>query len=649
MGVNSDSLLIWRPVLACLAAAERGLCDSIDLVGVVGHDAKGLTSQQFRMREVRGQRAPERHEIGRAHAWEASLDTLLRLAQDTIATASGSPHLPRHLAWAKCIVPLALGESPPPEIVRRPNGTWQLIRPPEPQASHAPPIPPALVAHLSKCEIVLLETPTAGSVRESLTNALSSAFQVPVVPLDHWDVALGGLIAARRITRGEPIYFDFLPQISTIVVQDATHARNYDLIQGDEPLPAGRIYRSAEPARLSILAGTNQIKIYLRKQAVDECRLAVVPLSATADTAVTVNLYVEQTPAAGRAKLTLTSEIFPMPRSVNWETAEPQDESWESLIEDLQPTLPSIPNRQVLPCGLDVWHGVGRWSGLTSALMRAVESDNPPWDKLATLMSKRPERPGGFYAVSSDGDLPDGLERDAIIALEAVTKSAEKHVQQRLQGQINDNNDSLRFLTWQFRRCPAWVVNPLLDALKSPTGQHVFLRSGGGSRQLVYQALGRMVTNPTHLRIIFDHLLVRDIVDWKRDQLACAAQLLARTDAPVRLDQEEIKMLGDVVNHANRRAIGGNYRSSFFYAPYVLVGLLRRRQQYPFALVAGKDLLADQLLETTQEVIADMCHRFPRDDRVLRSRRVLEDCCKELKGEGWNPNILVNLNSLTGG
>ena len=127
LGVSSDSLLIWRPVLVCLAAVERGICDGIDWVGVVGHDASGLTSQLLQMHEVRGQRAPERRESGLTHAWKAGLGALFQGARDTIVTASDSHAGSEHLTWARCIVPLALGESPSPEVLRHANGSWETI------------------------------------------------------------------------------------------------------------------------------------------------------------------------------------------------------------------------------------------------------------------------------------------------------------------------------------------------------------------------------------------------------------------------------------------------------------------------------------------------------------------------------------------
>ena len=639
--VSSDSLLIWRPVLACLVAFEGGSCDGIDRVGIVGHDASGLTSQLLVIREVRGQRAPERREAGHTHVWEAGLDTLLNCARQTLEAATEVSRFPNHLTWARCVVPLALGESPTPEVVRHDDGSWEIIRPPAPQPSTLPPVPPALVDHLSTCEMVLVDTPTTGPVRDALVALLASAIPVTVTPLDHHDIARGGLIAAGRVARGEPVYFDFLPQISTIV-QDAASARNYDLVQNEEPLPAGRIYRSAKPAQLGIPVGMKQVKVYLRKEAVDECRLAIVPLPAPADRAANVHLHIEQTPAAGRARLTLASDIFPAPRTVNWETATPQEKSWEALIESLQPTPPGIPNRQVLPCGLEVWHGKGGWPGLQSTLIRATKSGPIQWNELATLMSARP---GGRYAVSSDGELPVGLTHDATMALEVVTEAAEDHVRDRLRGRVKDDNESLRFLTWQFRRCPIWIVPHLLKALESRVGRHAFVQHHA-SRQLIYQALGRVVTEPDDLRRVFDHLLAINVQDWRRNQLASAAQLLARTDAPVRLDRGEIDTLGEVVIHANRRAIGGKYQTSYIYTPYVLVGLLRTRHRDPFSLVVGTDSLADRLLESTQDVIADMHQHFPHDISISKYRGVLKECCKGLAGHGLRPDILVEIDEL---
>ena len=643
LGVNIDSLLIWRPVLACLTAIEDGDCEGIETVGVVGHDAVGLTSQKIKLRKVNGQLAPERRKSGQSHPWKGGLCSLLQEAHKAMLTPLGRAHKRSiDTDFGRWIVPLALGESLPRKIVRQPDGGWRILEFPTEQVSEFAQIPSTIVNLLRECQIILVDTPTSGSIRGRLVNSIRSEFKVRVRALEHHDLARGGLIAAGKIARGEPVYFDFLPQISTIVQVD-WKAKNYDLVQNEKPLPAGRIYRSAKPAQMGILPDSEQIKVYLRKEAEDQCRLAIVRLPYGTERAANVNLHVEQTPAAGRARLTLVSEIFPTPRTVDWETAKVQDESWEVLIKNLQPDPPSIPKRQVLPNSLNLWHHAWRRQfGLRLTLVEAYVSDQYAWKKLANQMSAH--RNGG-YAISSDGKLPMGLDEYANAALEKATQAAEDHVVRRLNQLVFDNNDSLRFLTWQFRRCPKRIVSELLEAVEKPT--HTFLRGPGGS-QLVYQALGRVVNDFNDLRKVFKHLLKLKPEDWKRDQLACAAQLLARTDAPTEiLDRQGIEFFVNVVLRANRCAIGGDYTSKYFYTPYILVGLLRSRERDLYSLIAGRDILADKLLDSTQNVIADLeTRRFPDGSRIQRIRDVLNDCCDELKGKGSNPDILYILDKL---
>jgi len=641
---TGDSLLVWRPVLACLAALDTGALDSVSQVGVVGHDTDGLTGQRLLLRRDRGFRAPERREIGQMHFWDGGLKCLRQRAWQALLSACETSDRAAHLASARALVPLALGETPGPEALRRDNGEWDVISP-EPLPPALPPIPAELLAQLRDCEIVLVDTPMAGALRDALLAALSEAFSPPVRPLAHADVARGGLLAAGRIARGEPVYFDFLPQLSTIV-QDAHGVRSFDLIPPDAVLPAGRVYRSKEPARLALSADTESVKVYLRKQHSDACRLAEVPLAAPPGRTAEVTLDVEQAPAAGRARLTLASDAFPAPLHVDWDRAEVLAESWEALIESLQRPRPTIPNRVVLPCGLDVWHGRNGRQGLETALLRSVERDHYDWNLLARLMSARSF---GRYAISSDGDLPTELSAETEEALEVATEAAEAHILARLDGRVVDNNDSLRFLTWQFRRCPASVIPPLIEALNAPTGQHPFVWTGQ-NRKLVYQGLGRVVADERAQHAIFDHLLSFDLRNWNSNHISCAAHILSRTETgPQGLERPEIESLVEVVLNSNEAAIGTGYHQRFIYTPFLMVGLLRFRLVDPWALVVQQDPLADRLLESTQRVIADMARRFDADARVSRYREILEEACDWLRGEGRNPNILHVLAGLADG
>lgn len=643
--VTGDSLLVWRPVLACLAALESGIVGDAARVGIVGHAGAGLTSQRLLVKEHRGIRAPERRETGQLHAWGGGLDALRRQAWRALVEASATPDRADHLTNARILTPLALGDTPEAEVVRQPSGSWEVVAPAPPDFC-LPPIAPALVERLDACEIVIVDTPTTGGVRKALVDALTDALPIPVHPLAHQEVARGGLLAAGRIARGEPVYFDFLPQLSTIV-QDAVGARSFDLIPPDAVLPAGRTYRSSEPARLGLSADTTTIKVYLRKQQADACRLAEVPLVASAGRTATVTLDVEQAPAAGRARLTLASDAFSAPLQVDWERAQPLEDSWEALIESLQRPVPAIPNRVVLPCGLDVWHGQDDRAGLEELLIHSVERGAYDWDRLATMMSARPF---GRYAISSDGKLPDGLGAAAVEALGAATDAAEAHVLGRLDGTVQADNDSLKFLTWQFRRCPRSVVAPLVQSLAAGVGGHPFVWHHA-NRQLVYHALGRIArdehADEGQIAKVFVHMLGLPEGTWNRDNLACTGFLLSRTDtAPVLLDTEQIRRIGAELVRRNEDAVGRPYTSRYLYVPIVLLGLVRCRLRDPWSLVAGQDAVADDLLSSTSAVIDDMRHRFPGDQRIGRYRAMLEDACDWLRGEGRNPDILLDLTNL---
>ncbi|SDF71112.1 hypothetical protein SAMN04488105_1621 [Salipiger thiooxidans] len=67
-------------------------------------------------------------------------------------------------------------------------------------------------------------------------------------------IATWPLAAAHRAGSGAPIFFDFLPRLSTIVFGSGG-AMNFDLIRQEETLEAGRTYRSPEPATFAIPGG----------------------------------------------------------------------------------------------------------------------------------------------------------------------------------------------------------------------------------------------------------------------------------------------------------------------------------------------------------------------------------------------------------
>lgn len=635
-------LLVWRPVLATLAALERKELDTAKVVGVIGHCGKGLTSQRLIMRYDRV-RAPERRKTGQLHLSAFGLDHLLKKAREELRMYSEDPSRADHTVSSEIAWKLALGYSVGPEPMRRANGTWEVVTPPNSLALARCSIPTEIIAHLDDCDVVLVETPTTGQRRQALKGALGAALGKSMIFLEQEDVARGALLAARRMESNLPVYFDFLPQISTIV-QDAEGAKNYDLIPADEVLPAGKVYKSSRPARLGLVAGMTEVKVHLKKETVESPRRAVVGITSPPLTNLPVMLYVEQTPGLGRATLTLTSEGFPGPLIVDWDKAEILEESWDEIIDSQKPSRPTVPNRLILPCGLENWEDQDRGEGLISMLKHNLSAPAIDWKQLADKMSARPY---GKYSVSSDGGMPDGLSQEAMELLEEVIRRAEEDIRSRLDrtGGSTENH-SLRLLTWMFQRCPDWLVEPMIDSLNANVRQHVFLPNHQ-SMTLLYQGLGRTARRSEHQKRIFQHLLRVEPEKWNKNQLACAAFLLSRTDsAPHVLERKDVDFIADIVVKKMLEAIGTDYTTRFSYTPYLLVGLLRWRLKKPWALVAGKEPVAAAMLDATRRVIADMSHVLHRPPHLRRHHVVLRQICDELEGQGTNPDILIDLESL---
>ncbi|SHF37241.1 hypothetical protein SAMN05444279_13210 [Ruegeria intermedia] len=355
-----------------------------------------------------------------------------------------------------------------------------------------------------------------------------------------------------------------------------------------------------------------------------------------------VELHVQQTPAAGAARLTLVSPAFSGPVVVDWDSAEELSQSWPELIDSLTPEMPTIPHRLVLPCGTDNWYPRRNRPGLLELLQQEVPAPLPDWNLLASELSNRRE---DRYAVSSDGDLPDDLPDEGQRLLDQATELADADVRARLDGGGSRDNHSLKFLTWLFARCPDWVVPAMLDALEAGYGRHVFL-ADHRSRALLLQGVGRTARDERDQRRAFDHLFGLPEDGWNKNQMACAAFLLSRTDtAPMLLTRDEVERLAAIAEAKVHEAVGNDFTARYSYGPYLLVGLLRWRLKEPWALVAGRDETADRLLAATQRLADDLAGRVDGKPHLDRYLTVLNDVCKELEGKGTNPNLLVDLES----
>lgn len=636
----STPLLVWRSVLATLFAIETGMVGEDEKVGVISQAADGITVQRLRIRRERSHGetvlAPERRSTGKLMRSDWGYKGLEEAVRKAVSNASKVDRTD-HLEWARSNGRLALGFDAQPEALRQGNGDWQVLIPPSSLDHSQFSALPDLRADIAGCDTVILESLSQGDIRNAFHETVVQGVGKDIVFLPQNCVADGALFAARRLSKRDPIYFDFLPQISTIV-QRRDAVENYDLVDSDETLPAGEMYRSPKPAKLAIQAGQDRFSIFLRKETAEFPRKAEVSIGTKVDQTVPVELWVEQSPAAGRAKILVHSPSFGHQFHVDWDGATELDETWDELIDGFQRPAPTIPGRLVLPCGIDAWNDSPRGDGLFTLLEKNVDRDVVDWTALANRLSARP---GGKYAISSDGSLPPQVDAAAIARLDRLVERALDEVGRGLKGEAV-GTQSIRFLTWQFRRCPPQVSGWLLAAWETEVRGHPIFTQGAHWK-LAYQGLGR-VASDQNIELQAIHKVFGKTIDlWKwQKETAAMAFLLSRSEtAPRLLARKDVERLAKRVLQEFDENLGSTY-TRFQYAPMLLVGLLRWRLVEPFALVEGQDPVADRLVRAVERTLSDLKHK----DRVraqAKYGRILEQVLEELRGEGSNPELLLDI------
>ena len=618
-------------------------------MGVVCQNRHGLEIQTLRIRSARGVLAPERREAATHVHCDFGYEKLVHDARIAAIGADGLNSRTTHRAVARSVGKAALGMECQPEILRAQNGDWEVLDLSEYDPSMTLKGPPDDLG-LHGCDVVLFETLTEGKIKDRLTTDVQGASPKPVKALRANAVAHGALLAAQRAGDGAPIFFDFLPRLSTIVY-GLGGATNFDLIRPEETLEAGRTYRSPEPASLAIPAGQRNVSVYLRKETAPLPRKATVEIGAPLSEQAAVSLWVEQKPAAGRAKILMEAPSLGRNFTVDWGEAQEDDRAWEQIIESLE-THVSIPKRLVLPCGIRPWEDSDRADGMLNLLRTEPRHRIIDWDTLATKLA---QRPFGQYCISSDGDLPPEVGPEDIEKLDFLTDRALAINRSRLRGETEpgtEDNAALKFLTWQFRRCPPEVATWLMDCIETAGRPHPFVRHQA-SWVLVFQGLGRVVRGEDAVRRATEILLSTNIERWVWNrQSAGMAFLLSRSDtAPLHLERQDVERLAGRTIADFRRNIGEEY-TMFNYAPFLLAGLLRWRLKEPTALLSGVDPLATDFLKIIEEVEEDLDDRS-RPSANLQRRRVkfipiLRDLKAELLGEGTNPDLLLDIYSASG-
>lgn len=646
---SGKALLVWRSVLSVLSALEsdalRSAARDGATVGIIGHVGLGFSVQTLRIRnEVRGGEnhlAPERRQTGRLVRSDFGYEGLVRAAtRQVIALAPAGQS--EHYQSARSIGHLAFGLATRPEPLRRANGDWDILSPPAnldlPTSKADWPLD-----MLETCDIVLFESLAEGRVRNGVIRDLEASLKIPLTALPVTAVAKGALTAAKRYAAGQTVYFDFLPRIATIV-DGKDGAVSYDLIDEAETLPAGSLYRSPKPARFALMAGQDRFQVYLRKETHKEPRRALVEVGAPAKTMADIDLWVEQMPAAGRARILMQAPSLARQFTVDWDTAEILDQSWDEVLAELADRPPTYPERLVLPCGMHAWHDNPKGPGLFTLLEDNAGATRPDWDALAAKLS---QRPFGQYCISSDGEVPEVVPTAALEQLNELTDRAVSLLRRMTQKAISADTAPLRFLTWQFRRCPQDVASMLIDAwaARSRGASHAFATSAM-SWVLIRQGLGRIINDPDQEERAIKLLMEIPVRDWKwREETAAAAFLLSRSDdCPKLLDRATVEALGQRAIWEFKENLGTEY-TKFQYAPFLLVGLLRWRLKTPRALVQGRDRLADDMSKVVERVQQDLGDRGWRSEKMARIAErwvpILTKTLDELRGEGGHPDLLA--------
>ncbi len=645
----SHPYLLWRPVALCLAAIEDGLCTAPETrVATVVHAPEGLQVQNLVVKRARRGDvvAPERAAVGTTLAWAGGLSALM---ESSAASAQAChPELDPAVAAGSGIPGVhALGAEPEDEVVRLANGTWRLLTPPAPR-DQLPALPDALAAHAGAADVVLVDTPLQGRLRATYLRAIEERLGPRVHACDPTDAARGALVAADRIARGLPHYFDFLPQISILVLEDGEPVFRA-LVPEGETVPANELYRTVDPPRFRWPKGRASLDVFVKKQDAAGIRRWTVEREPGPPQNVEVAVVLEQRPAQGLAHIEVRGDAWAAlarnPIRLDWSRLEVDPRPEAQILEELRRPPPPYPDRVVFPTDPRMWQALPRSAGFAQLVARCDPQDLDDVEGVSDVLSQGvvfdPPNGDRVRPVDSDGNVPEGVDPAAFDALTAAV--ADDALGEARRARPASTNTRLKFLTWCFPRCPDAVQQELLIALERP--DHPW-RAPYMANTLLWQGAGRCVADTEKIRHVFDLILRLDIGQMRAYHRACAANLLSRRDISFTvLTRDELSELAGRAAHLVLQAKKDGYKVNFDYGLRLTGGLLRYRIVAPYAWLPDLDPAGRQLEDALQTVQKDMDQRLARsvDFRLRRKRRQVEELLKFLGGSGGDPDLLRSL------
>ena len=667
--------LVWRPVLAVLNAIDsKNFPEQARNVWVLSHHRKGIAFQHLQLisckeggREPGTNRCrkcpesgpcyngegillPARAAPGKLHSSELGLEhiqeSLFRLfLEHNDAQLRDRAEFCDSLKVKAAELVVGIKSADQPVLMQK--GRWLPWKcPSKAQLSTLLSQGKGDFPELEKnCSHILFETPATGVVREHLHLRLQAAYpDYEIIMLSEDSVVSGALLATKRLEDGIPTHLDSLPPIQTIADSNSSEEEGkrveVDLVTKKWVLP-NEEYRSENPMAFKAQQGQRAIVIYLRKTGVgdDQPRKEEITITdSSAKDEEGVQFYVQQAPLTGRAKLILSSKVFPGGfKTLNWDKLAKADGSWQDILSGK--SLHSKPlDAIVLEASMDLWHGYkGKGLLFQQVDEMAAHPEMAPdfsWRELANQLSLRQD---GKYPISSRGEFPEELPSSYAVKIDQLLEFAVQDVKKR-----GSKAPSLRFATWTGWRCPEEIRRFLCERIQS-----------GKRFAPLFQGAGRTMHEPEEYRVVLQHLCSLPEPEWKRDQLACAAYILSRTVEESKSAQHAVlpyvdSLAQDII--AKKLAWerqNQEYTSTFIYIPFFMVGLLRLRAIRPGILLADRDESAERILTPLKQVYEDVKRKAQHEDRLAKYVKPLKDSVEALQKDVPLSQLLKVLDEAT--
>lgn len=602
--------LLWRSVAAFL-----GLLDEVhikaDQIGkrfcILTHTGAGLEVQVLTLRIDRDHPehvAPQRDGPGHLHVQEIGLDALFASADLVTREKNG------HVDWARCEpsrlgsrIVTGVGQPGDVEVLRTFNANWVTVTAPDitidalfPQALVIPRLETGVTA-------TFLVTPLEPRFAARLVRILQPALG-PIVCVGPDVIARGCLSAGRLIERGLPHYFDRLEPIAIAVIRGEDPVFEY-LIPSNAVVPANKEYASDDLLGFEWGQGKTDAEFYILKGN-EEVRHWDVHKMYGPRTNVPVIIRIRQTPGQSWARLTVSStewdELARNPVALEWEKLRPLDQTPEQILEQLRSPPPTIPIRIVERPHLAIWRG-SDWTGAGQLaryakqhfLLPHAKVDAAHWSKEIRAPRRHPESKERFWAIGTDGELPDGLSSEVVEGFKTALAQMSHTVMSATLKHPLPNNDLLIALTWCFAKCPEDVQDAILSALQADAaGLSHALTVPKRSLTVLRQGAGRAIIGVNRLTVLFNYLQICDLNNDTINALAMA--LTRREEAPMALTRDHVDAfthrLGDELLEQIR---SGSFKLKFRNTLSALAGLFRWRVREPYALLASRDPVANEL------------------------------------------------------